>query len=150
MLKSRILFAACLVIAAAVTLAGCAVQPGAAPIQPAAPGVQPNPTETNQPEDTFKVVAWVDNPTPHPGEQVNLSGSLIKNGIYLGGMMMHAAWPDKSQERGVPNCKVLVIYQRGVCIIETGDYQPGEYVPVTIMFVYNDKTFTGETGFTLR
>jgi hypothetical protein len=92
----------------------------------------------------------VDNATPGHGDVVNLSGSLIKNGVYLGGMMMQATWPDKDQERGIPNCNVLVIYQRGICIIETKDMPVGEFIPVTIKFVYNDQTFSAQTGFTIK
>lgn len=141
---------ACLAICLVSLLVACSPQPGKPNTAPADPSPDSIQQAANQQEDTFKVVAWVDNPNPRQGEIVNLSGSLIKNGVYLGGMMMHAMWPDKDQERGVPNCKVLVIYQRGVCIIKTDDFASGELVPVTVKFVYNDQTYSGETGFTVK
>ncbi len=145
--KSSLLLITCLVLC----LAACSAQAGAVPAeQDAVPVSQPGAPAPSQQADTFEVVAWVDNPTPAQGEQVNLSGSLIKNGVYLGGMMMQATWPDKTQERGMPNCNVLVIYQRGVCIIETEGFTAGEYVPVTVKFVYKDQTYTGQTSFTLK
>lgn len=75
-------------------------------------------------------------------------GSLIKNGVHLGGMMMQATWPDETQEVGIPNCRVLVIYGSGVCVIDDIDYPPGEFVPITVSFEYGGKEFVGQTGFT--
>jgi hypothetical protein len=100
--------------------------------------------------DRFEVEAWVDKPAPARDERVTVSGSLIKNGVYLGGIMMQATWPEAAQERGVPNCYVLVIYQRGVCTIEAGSYPSGEFVPVTITFEYKGIQYSGQTGFTPR
>lgn len=101
-------------------------------------------------ENRFEVVAWVSDPSPTQGARVMLYGSLIKNGVHLGGMAMVATWPDESQERGVPNCRVQVIYQAGVCIVETEGFTPGEYVPITVAFEYQGRTYTGGTGFTPR
>jgi hypothetical protein len=99
---------------------------------------------------TFEVVAWVSDPDPEPGERVMLYGSLLKDGVHLGGMAMRASWPDEDQERGIPNCSVQVIYGSGVCIVETEDFQPGAYVPIMVSFEYQGKIYRGETGFTLR
>lgn len=135
-----------------VCLALTACLPKASP----APGLQASPTPSTAPlssptpGDVFEVEAWVDNPTPARDERITASGSLIKNGVYLGGMMMRGTWPEEDQERGVPNCFVLVIYQRGVCTIEVKDYPSGVYVPITVSFEYNSKTYTGQTGFTPR
>ncbi len=148
MQKSKRLIAYLVVVLS--ILSGCSSKPGDTPTPQAAPSPTSDQAFAEQQEDTFEVVAWVDNPTPAKGEIVNLSGSLIKNGVYLGGMMMYATWPDKDQERGVPNCKVLVIYQRGVCMIKTDDFTSGEYVPVKVKFIYNDRSYSGETGFTIK
>jgi hypothetical protein len=144
------LIVACLVVCLFPLLVACSAPAGAATTPQAAASPAANQGAAEDQEDQFEVIAWVDNPTPALGERVNLSGSLIKNGVYLGGMMMQATWPDQDQERGVPNCNVLVIYQRGVCIIETEGFTAGEYVPVTVKFVYKDQTYTGQTGFTLK
>lgn len=96
----------------------------------------------------FEVVTWFDNPEPKLGSRVILYGSLIKDGVHLGGMAMRVAWPDKNQERGVPNCSVQVIYGSGVCIIETAGFQPDEYIPVTVTFEYQGRVYSGQTGFT--
>lgn len=116
---------------------------------------QPAPAELAQPEsgpspistDVFQVTAWVDNPSPKAGERINISGSLIKNGVYLGGMMMAAYWPDEDDDRLV-DCTIQVIYQRGICIVYADDFPVGEYTPVRVSFEYFGQTFTGETGFT--
>jgi len=116
--------------------------------QEAASGLPPLSVPEAEPEDKFEVHAWVDKPIPVQGEQITLFGNLRKNGVILGGMMMEANWPDENQERGRPNCYVLVIYQGGVCVIDTKGYPIGEYVPLVVKFVYDGQTFTGETGFT--
>lgn len=85
---------------------------------------------------------------PSRDSRVTISGSLIKNGVRLGGMMMQATWPDKRQEHGVPNCNVLVIYGSGVCTVDAGNYPPGVFVPVTVTFEYGGMRHIGHTGFT--
>lgn len=129
-------------------LGGCSQQTVAPSTPEAFPSSQPGPLAAAAQEDQFEVIAWVDNETPAQGERVNLSGSLLKNGVFLGGMMMQAYWPDENLDEGMPNCNVLVIYQRGVCIIETGDFPVGDFVSITVEFEYNGKTHTGQTGFT--
>ncbi len=110
-----------------------------------APSAVPSPT----PEDIYEVQVWVDNPNPARDETVTISGSLIKNGVYLSQMLrMEAWWPEEGQDRGVPNCFSMVIYQRGICTLEAKDYPSGVYVPVTVELEYNGKTYTGTTGFT--
>ncbi len=98
----------------------------------------------------FEIDAWVDDPDPPVGARVILHGSLLKDGVHLGGMAMRATWPDEGQERGVPNCSVQVIYGAGVCIVETEGFQPGVYVPLTVTFEYQGRTYRGGTGFTPR
>jgi hypothetical protein len=100
------------------------------------------------PEDTFEVEAWVDNPMPSRDTRVIIRGSLIKNGVRLGGMMMQATWPEETQERGVPNCRVLVTYGSGVCVVPVKNYEPGVFVPVTVTFDYGGMIHIGHTGFT--
>ena len=99
---------------------------------------------------TFEVVAWLDDPTPELGSRVILHGSLLKDGVHLGGMAMRATWPDEKQERGVPNCSVQVIYGAGVCIVETEGFSPNVYVPITLSFEYQGVTYRGQTGITPR
>jgi hypothetical protein len=99
-------------------------------------------------QDVFLVKTWVNKPNPSKNELVTVYGSLLKNGIHLGGMMMQATWPDPDQERGSPNCNVLVIYQTGVCTIEAAKYPAGEFLPITVIFNYEDAVYKGETGFT--
>ena len=105
---------------------------------------------TAAPTDVFKVNTWVNNPAPRRGEQVIVYGSLIKNGVLLGGTMMQGTWTDESHQPGTPNCFVLVTYGRGVCVVETSQFPTGRYVPVNIRFDYRNKTYTGSTGFTPR
>jgi hypothetical protein len=102
------------------------------------------------PTATFDVVAWVDDPNPTVGSRVILHGSLLKDGVHLGGMAMRAIWPEEGHERGVPNCSVQVIYGAGVCSIESEGLQTGVYVPITVTFEYQGQTFRGGTGFTPR
>lgn len=124
------------------------VKPEPQPAAPAAPKIGSTPELVRT--ATFEVVAWVSDPNPEPGERVMLYGSLLKDGVHLGGMAMRASWPDEDQERGIPNCSVQVIYGSGVCIVETADFQPGIYVPITVSFEYQGKIYRGETGFTPR
>ena len=98
----------------------------------------------------FEVTAWVDDPDPPAGTRVILHGSLLKDGVHLGGMAMQATWPDEAQERGVPNCRVQVIYGAGVCIVDGVGFQPGVYVPITVTFEYQGRLYSGRTGFTPR
>lgn len=98
--------------------------------------------------DIYEVKAWVDKPAPRQDEQVTVYGSLIKNGVYLGGIMMQARWSKKALTTGIPDCFVLVIYGTGVCVVAARDFLPGRYVPITILFDYEGQVFTGKTGFT--
>jgi hypothetical protein len=98
--------------------------------------------------DNYEVEAWVSDPNPSRDEQVFVYGSLIRNGVRVGGMMMQAYWPDEKQAPGIPGCNVLVIYGAGGCILEVSEFPVGEYVPVRVQFEYYGKTYRGETGFT--
>lgn len=126
---------------------------GGAPVpasEPETPTPQATRAHSLTSEDVFEVQAWVDKPAPERDERVTIYGSLIKNGVYLGGMAMDAVWPEEGQERGMPNCRVQVIYQAGVCVTDAANYPPGEFVPVTVIFDYKGNRYTGETGFTPR
>lgn len=136
MKKVAFLLLACLL------LASCGRQSSTPPEKTAAPAASATPA------DKFEVYAWVDKPKPAQDERVIISGSLKKNGVFLGGMAMTATWPDSSLERGVPNCHVQVIYQRGICITEASKYPGGVFVPVTVKFEYRGGVYTAETGFT--
>lgn len=98
--------------------------------------------------DIYEVEAWVDKPAPRLDEQITVYGSLLKNGVRLGGIMMQARWSEKALTTGIPDCFVLVIYGSGVCTVAAGDFQPGQFVPITILFEYEERVFTGMTGFT--
>ena len=106
------------------------------------------PTQSPNPGDIYEVQAWVDQSNPAQGERVIVYGSLIKDGVRLGGIMMQATWQEASHEPGLPNCFVLVTYGRGVCVVEPGNYPPSAYVPITVSFDYGGNTYTGHTGFT--
>jgi hypothetical protein len=97
--------------------------------------------------DSYEVEAWVSDPTPSRDAQVYVYGSLIRNGVRVGGMMMQAYWPDEKQAPSIPGCNVLVIYGAGGCILEVSEFPVGEYVPVRVQFEYYGKTYSGETGF---
>jgi hypothetical protein len=116
------------------------------PIATIATQVTSPPTPFHTP--IFEIVTWFDNPEPELGSRVILYGSLIKDGVHLGGMAMRATWSDENLERGVPNCSVQVIYGSGVCIIETAAFQSGEYIPITVSFEYQGRIYSGQTGFT--
>lgn len=139
-----------LLIACALLAACASIPPAASPTGTvgATAGVPAAPDSSPEFVDHFQVEAWVNDPTPDRDDRVIVSGSLIKNGVYLGGMMMQATWPDETQQHGEPNCNVLVIYQRGVCVIEAGQFPPGEFVPVHISFLYQDVIYSADTGFT--
>ena len=131
-----------------VLLVGCSPQGTQTPRLPANSVPQITPTPFPISENEYEVVAWVDNPSPPRDSRIIVWGSLIKHGVHLGGMMMRATWPDVNQERGVPNCRVQVIYGSGVCIVETEGFQLGVFVPITVAFDYDGRTFIGQTGFT--
>lgn len=113
---------------------------------PAPEVAQPQATPT--PEDVFEVYAWVNKPEPKLGEIVTVNGSLIKNGVYLGGVPMWAFWPDENGGNVPHSCVSYMAYQRGICMVDTRDFPADVYVPVSIRIYYQDMTFTTETGFT--
>jgi hypothetical protein len=98
--------------------------------------------------DIFEVQAWVNEPFPARDEQVIVYGSLIKDGVRLGGIMMRASWRDGTHEHAIPDCFVLVTYGRGVCTLDQGGLPSGVFLPITVTFDYNGSRFIGQTGFT--
>jgi len=138
----------CLILLA--LTAACSTERDVPVEQPKTPALEATRAPSLISEDVFEVQAWVDKPAPERDERVTIYGSLIKNGVYLGGMAMDAVWPEEGQERGMPNCRVQVIYQAGVCVTDAANYPPGEFVPVTVIFDYKGNRYTGETGFTPR
>jgi hypothetical protein len=150
-------FVACLALIVCTLLAACSAVPTLDALQAsqqigqvAVVSPQAGSVSAEELVDIFKVNAYVDKPTPAQGEMVILIGNLQKNDIILGGIMMEASWPGEAQQRKMPSCTVQVIYQRGVCHIDTKDYAVGESVPITLKFRYNDKTYLGELSFTVR
>jgi hypothetical protein len=140
-------------------LAGCAGTPApstaaAPPVDVAEPTTVPKETVPRSasptPEDVFEIVAWVNKPEPKLDEVVTVSGSLIKNGVYLGGIPMWAFWPDEEGGPVPHDCVSSMAYQRGICMIYVKDYPVDVYVPVSIRIIYQDQIFTTETGFTPR
>jgi hypothetical protein len=115
---------------------------------PTMPVQQVSTTQSPTPQDTFWTKVWVDEPTPPLNSRIIVFGSLNRNGVYMGGIMMQATWPDETHERGVPNCISLVNYGSGKCIIDVSRFPPGKYVPVTITLNYRGMVFTAQTGFT--
>lgn len=148
---------ACLALNICTILAACSVQPaqdaGKVSQQPATPiaiTTQPDLVSAGEKEDQYEVYAWVDKPTPLQGEMVILFGNLKKNGVILGGIMMEAMWSGEAQDRGLPSCYIMVLYQRGLCFIDTTDFPVGESVPLTVKFRYNELILTDETSITVR
>lgn len=90
---------------------------------------------------------WVDDPTPPLNSFVTVRGSIIRNGVRLGGLVMHATYPTKE---GVVSCDSLIIYGAGVCTIPVRDYTAGLFVPITVTFDYDGVRYSGQTGFTPR
>ncbi len=107
---------------------------------------EPSPTA----DDVFQVEVWVDDPTPEKGQPVILSGSLIKDGVRLGGMAMNAYWPDEDQHPRVPDCKAQVLYGDGVCKVKTDDFPVGVPIPLKVEFDVGGKTYGGSTEIILH
>ena len=133
-----------------ILLAACLQKAAQPPRQPATSSSRATSVPSSVREDLFEVEAWVDEPAPAREARVIIYGSLIKNGVRLGGIMMRAAWPDDEKEPGVPDCTVLVTYGRGVCVVDAGGFPPGELVPITVAFDFDGKLYTGQTSFTPR
>ncbi len=125
-------------------LAACQAGPALPPTETAAPTLAVSPTPT----DVFEVVAWVDNPNPKRGERVVANAYLSRNGVILSQIRYEAWWDQPGHDPAVPNCYGLLIYQRGICTLNAGDFPPGEYVPIKFRIFWNDRIYTAETGFT--
>jgi hypothetical protein len=151
-----------LLLVLCLVLSSCAPQSALTPtpisvatqVLPPPPSLTAAPATTPTPELTFQDIfvpdAWVSNPKPSLGSVVTLRGSLRKYEVYLGGMMMHATWPDQTEPRGLDSCDVLVTYGTGVCQINVENYSPGQFVPITVTFGYGDVYYTTYTGFTVQ
>ncbi len=100
--------------------------------------------------DSYEVRAWVDKPEPVPGQMLVLSGSLIKNGVHLNGLMMGGFWQRSGEATASQHCYEFVNYQRGKCNIQVDDFPLDIYVPITIRIYYQGIPYTAETGFTPR
>jgi hypothetical protein len=111
---------------------------------------QPSLPAAGEQEDKFEITSWLLNPSPAQGDIVTLVGMLAKNGLYLNAVVLEASWPGEAQERNEPSCTSPVIYQRGICYIDTANFTSGESVLVTLKFRYNDKVIAGETSFTIK
>ncbi len=128
---------------------GCTAAPTANPtLAPVASTPQPQVTST--PADIYEISAWVDIPEPGPDDIVTVSGHLIRNEAYLGGVGMWMFWPDEEGGPVMHECVSYMMYQRGICQIIVKDYPPGKYVPVVVRVEFQDRIFTTETGFTPR
>jgi hypothetical protein len=117
------------------------------PVPPPTTITEIAPTPPATPGDKFEVTAWVDKPRPSQNSLVCVHGSLIKNGVHLGGIMMRATWPDKTEKSGTSSCDTLVIYEAG-CTVHVKDYPPGVFVPITVTLDYRGTRYTAHTGFT--
>ena len=127
-----------------VILAACS----AVPVQTAIPVLTPSITLT--PTDRYEVKARVDQKEPKPGQVVRMTGSLIKNGVYLNGIMMSGYWQQPDEDSPSQHCYELSIYQRGQCIIIVEGFPKDVFVPLQVKFIYNGLAFIAETGFTPR
>ena len=147
---------ACLVQVICTLLVACSVLPttyapqASQQVKQAAASSQSGLASAGENQDIFEIDAWIDKSTLAQSEMVILNGNLQRNGVILGGIMMEASWPGDAQERNMPSCTVQVIYQRGVCYINTTNFPVGETVPVTLKFRYNEMTFTGDLSFTIK
>ena len=126
---------------------GCAAAPTTNPtLAPVAATPQPQGASTQ--DDIYEISAWVDIPEPGPDDIVTVSGHLIRNEAYLGGVGMWMYWPDEEGGPVPHECVSYMMYQRGICQIIVKDYPPGQYVPVVVRVEFQDQVFTTETGFT--
>lgn len=122
----------------------------------APPTALPPPTPVPSPtlRDRYELQLWFHNPEPELGEKVILFGSLLQNGLPIGGdLMMQAKWPDKEAPGGQAVCWDRPNYARGLCFITvTEQYPPGEPVPITVtMHVrWLNARFTDQISFTPR
>ncbi len=132
----------------AILLVSCTSAPDLFTTPSPSPVIQASLAPSPTPEDVYKIHTWVSNATPSGDEKVLLFGTLKKDGVFLGHLMMKATWPDKDIQEGVPNCYVQVLYTRAVCIIHSGKYPRNEFVPIKIEFTYNGMIFSDKTGFT--
>jgi hypothetical protein len=114
--------------------------------QTAIPLLTPTPTPT--PTDRYEVKAWVDKTHPQPGQVVGLTGSLIKNGVYLNGIMMSGYWQQPGEASPSQHCYDMSTYQRGKCIVIVEGFPEDVFVPLQIEFIYNGLTYIADTGFT--
>jgi hypothetical protein len=128
-------------------LASCSSRPAPSATISPAEEIQGTPTLSTPSADTFLVDAWMSNPTPSRDSKVVLIGNLRKDGVYLGGIIMRATWPDETHTDESPNCYVTIIYQRGVCTIDVSHFKPGILVPIQISIEYQGKLYYGQTQF---
>lgn len=133
----------------ALFLVGCTAAPTDLPAETPVPEVTES-VVTSAWTDEYEIWAWVDIPEPGPNDIVTVSGHLVKNDVYLGGVGMWMFWPAEDGSPVPHECVSYMMYQRGICQIIVKDYPPGQYVPVTVRVEYNDQVFTTETGFTPR
>ena len=136
-----------ILIIIALFLVGCTAAPTTLPAETPLPEVA-QPVATPAWTDEYEIWAWVDDPEPGPDDIVTVSGHLVKNGAYLGGVGMWMVWPAEDGGPVEHECVSYMMYQRGICQIIVKDYPPGQYVPVKVWVEYHDQIFTTETGFT--
>ena len=105
---------------------------------------------TPTPADHYEIFASVDRPEPTLDEVVTVSGSLTKNGVYLGSIPMWMFWPEEGGAPGQNECVSQMAYQRGICNIYAKGYPVDVYVPIKIRVTYDGMVFSTETGFTPR
>lgn len=82
--------------------------------------------------------------------QIIIYGSLIKNSVRLGGVVMRARWSQAGYPDGVRSCFAQTNYGRALCVLDAADFPSGVRVPVTMTFDYGGQTYTGKTAFTPR
>lgn len=152
----------CLPVMLCLTLAACApaAQPLPAPTptsasaqataQPSTPAPAATPTAASasaSPTAANVVVdVWPSNPTPPLGSVVVIRGYPIVPPTGFCRMVL-ASWPTQG---GTVTGHEPIVYGCALFSIEVKGYIPGEFVPVTLTFIYDSVEYTAHTGFTPR
>lgn len=104
-------------------------------------------TPTPAPPPGLAVEAWVSDPTPPIGSDVQVHFALLNHGIPINALDMSATWQQGGHTQW---CHVQVQFDMAQCPISVTGFQPGVYVPITVSVEYVGWIFYGYTGFTPR
>jgi hypothetical protein len=101
---------------------------------------------TSSEGDLYRIMSWINDPSPEAGDRFYVYTSMQKNDTYLGGMM-YAYWPSEEDDWKY-DCRTQISYQIGVCTLFADDFPVGKYIPVKVMVEYEGARYENETGFT--